>query len=214
MRLASIGVVAWLLVLSSGGPVSAHGELTLQLGTERIQPGGAIEVRGDLGSGESFEVALISMDDGSRRAIATIPAIEEGHFQSYVTIPPDISTGGYLVEVAAGVAVAQAPLTVAGSPVDDAGGRVPGQDEGLIQPVPSGFGAGTGVGAGADNASIGPGASSATGDTTQPATTPGRSRLDGLVVMAIAVLVAVSTLGGLRRAGRRRSGHVNGRGLG
>lgn len=74
--------VAMGLALTAGfvASVAAHDGLLLQLDAERIQPGGTVEVRGDLGSGGAFEVALIASVDRSRRMIATSPATGEGHF--------------------------------------------------------------------------------------------------------------------------------------
>jgi hypothetical protein len=124
------------LLLASGAAssVAAHGEETLELGADRVQPGGSVEVRGDLGAGERFEVALISQADGSRRTLATIQAIEEGHFDTYVTIPPDAPSGAYLVEVTAqdvaDATTARVPFAIAGSRLGPDGDR-PDQAEGL-----------------------------------------------------------------------------------
>ena len=194
MRLASVGVVAWLLVAFGSSPVVAHGELTLELGAERIQPGGSIEVRGDLGNGEAFDVSLIAKADGSRRMIATIPAIEEGHFQAFVTIPADVAVGDYLVEVAVGVSVVRAPLTVAGSPVDGGDGAGPEQEEGLLQPLPSGFGTGAGV--------VAPSARPA--DSSAAGNQGGRASIGGVAVLAVAVIAAVGILAGIGAGARAR----------
>ena len=131
------------LLLASGAASStlAHGEDTLELGADRVLPGGSLEVRGDLGAGERFEVALISQVDGSRRTIATILAIEEGHFDTYVTIPPDAPSGAYLVEVTgqdvADAATARVRLAVVGSRLGEGGDR-PDQAEGVTRPAGSG----------------------------------------------------------------------------
>lgn len=192
---AAAGAAALAAALIGAQPVAAHGELILQLGAERVQPGGSVEVRGDLGAGESFEVALIAKADGSRRVITTIPATEEGHFQTYVTIPTDVPTGEYLLEVAVDVVVVRAPLTVAGGPVGGDGGAQPEQEEGLIAPLPSGFG----VAAGA--ASLQP-----AGTATEPvANQSGRSLIDGVLVVAVALGAAIALVVGMRLTGRRRS---------
>jgi hypothetical protein len=183
-------VAALALLLALSGVASAHGELILQLGAERIQPGGTVEVRGDLGQGESFEVALISRADGSRRLIATIPATEEGHFQSFVTVPADVPGGDYLVEVAVDLAVVRAPLTVAGAPVDGVGGGGPEQEEGLLPVASSGVSATGAPGAGT------PGRTAAVV----------RAQLDGLVAVGLAATGAVVLLAGLRLATRSQPG--------
>jgi hypothetical protein len=184
-----LATCAWLIA-ATVTPVIAHGEVTLQLGAEQIQPGGSIEVRGDLGTGEVFEVALVARADGSRRVVGTISAIEEGHFQSYVTFPADVATGDYLVEVSVDLTVARAPLTIAGVPIMP-GGEPPSRDEPLGQPMPSG------PGHAADND---PNVSTA----GAPAR-PERSLIQGVAVLLIAGILGVGLLTLLRLAGLRRS---------
>ena len=184
------------LVLATIAPVGAHGELILQLGAERIQPGGAIEVRGDLGSGEQFEIALISKANGSRRWIATIPATEEGHFQSHVVVPADVPEGDYLVEASFDLAVVRAPLTVAGTPINPGeGGEGPDRADSLAVPLPSGFRQ-DGTSAGGSGAA---------------GTRGGRSPADGLLVVGAAIAAAAALIGSLRLVGRRRSAASGGR---
>jgi methionine-rich copper-binding protein CopC len=189
-----------VLAASVTSPVAAHGDLILELGAERAQPGGSIEVRGDLGAGESFEVALISQTDGSRRPIATIPATEEGHFQSVVTLPTDVVAGDYVVEVSADLVVVQAPLTIAGSPQDGEGGGGPEQEDGLLKALPSGFGSG------ANGAAVGP-ASSGRPASVEPGASPvraGRSPLVDVAIIGSALIIGL----GLIAAVARRSGRV------
>ena len=185
-----IAIVGGLLLGTLSAVAAAgHGELVLQLGAERIQPGGTIEVRGDLGSGEAFQVALISKADGSRRAIATIPAVDEGHFQSFVTVPADLPSGDYLIEVAVDLVVMRAPLTVTGVPIAPDGGGRPEQEEGLIQPLPSASGA---AGSFADGVEASP------VPTAQP------PPFDGPLIVAIATIAAIGLLVSIRLASRRR----------
>jgi hypothetical protein len=179
-------------VAATATSVTAHGQVTLQLGAERIEPGGSIEVRGDLGTGEVFEVALVAKADGSRRVIGTIPAIEEGHFQSYVTLPADVTAGDYLVEVAVDSTVARAPLTIAGVPILP-GGEAPDRDEPLGAPIPSG------LGPAADNDATVPGAGAPAGSE--------RSPLEGVTVLSVALVLGIGLLALLRLAGLRRSAH-------
>ncbi len=188
------------------GGAAAHGQLILQLGAERVQPGGTIEVRGDLGVGEAFEVALIAKADAGRRLIATIPAIDEGHFQAYVTIPADTPTGDYLVEVAVDLSVVRAPLTIVGSAIVGADGVGDGPDHAdpLIGPMPSMLAGGTGPGAGGAPVARTSGAST-TGSTVPVSTRVGRSPIDGALIVGIAALASIALVGGLRIIGRRRS---------
>ena len=194
-----------LLGILSAAAVAGHGELVLQLGAERIQAGGTIEVRGDLGSGEAFEVVLISQVDGTRRLIATIPATEEGHFESYVTVPADTASGDYWVDVAVGSVVARARLTIFGRPLGaDEGGR-PEQEEGLVQSLPSGFGpaASPEVGGGA---AIGPGPTATRADGTDVAGSgySGRSPLDKVSIAAAIAIASAGCAGAMFIVAHRR----------
>jgi hypothetical protein len=209
LRAARHAVRAFLLspafaVVLAGG-ATAHGQFMLQLGAERVQPGGAIEVRGDLGAGEAFEVALIAKADGGRRLIATIPATEEGHFLTYVTVPSDVPVGDYLLEVAVDLSVIRAPLTVAGSPITGEVGDGPDHADPLNQPMSSGLGSGNGAGAGAPAAGPRGSGATTTGGPSQAATRVGRSPIDGALVVGLAALASIALVGGIRLIGRRRS---------
>jgi len=190
-RKAATLVAAFLVILGAAAVVArgaaAHGELVLQLGTERIQPGGTVEVRGDLGTGERFEIALISKANGSRQTLGTAPATEEGHLLVNVVIPATIATGDYLLEVGVDSIAMRAPLTVAGQPIATEGGEGPDRADSLIQPVAS-----------AGLAAPPPG---------RPATTPDRPRnasaVEALAIVGAFALSAVIVLGGLRWAMRR-----------
>lgn len=183
------GAVAALALAFSAGSVAAHGETYLQLGSERIQPGGQIEVRADLGAGDAFEATLISKADGSRRILGTLPATEEGHLQTYLTIPADVPAGDYLVELAYDLTVLRAPLTVAGAPITGGeDGQQPGQDDG--------FGAAPSMTGGALPAapSAGPIASG-----EAPASVRGRrDGIEGLAIVAIAGGAAAGLLAVIR----------------
>jgi len=176
-------------------PVAAHGELILQLGSERVAPGGVVEVRGDLGMGSTVQIVLISKADGSRRPIATLEDFEEGHFQQYVTIPPDVAAGDYLVEAGTDVVTVRAPLAIVGSAAVEGGDR-PDQGEPLIVP----------------NSSVGVGGALATQAAGAPlggvvVGSPVREAwpLPPIGIAVVAVFAALALLAGLRLAGRRRS---------
>jgi hypothetical protein len=176
-------------------PVAAHGELILQLGSERVAPGGVVEVRGDLGMGNTVQIVLISKADGSRRLIATLADFEEGHFQQYVTIPPDVAAGDYLVEAGTDVVTVRAPLAIVGSaPVE--GGDRPDQGEPLIVPNPT---AGVG-GALATQAAGAPLGGVVVGTPVREAWP-----LPPIGIAVVAVFAAIALLAGLRLAGRGRS---------
>jgi hypothetical protein len=86
---------------------------------------------------------LISVTDGSRRLLGTIPAVEEGHFQANVIVPADVPLGDYLLEAGVQNVAIRAPLSIAGTPIVGEGGAGgPDQADALIQPAPSAGSAG------------------------------------------------------------------------
>jgi hypothetical protein len=189
-------MIALVLAASAAALAStsavAHGELFFQLGAERVQPGGTVEIRADLGAGEAFDVTLISKADGGRRFIATLPAAEEGHLQSFLTIPANVPAGDYLVEVAFDLTVLRTSLTVAGSPVGE-DGQQPGQDDGLNPRVPL------------SSALPEPEpASSLQARASGPAVTGARSPTDAIAVAAVAAGIAIGLVMVLRFTARRR----------
>jgi hypothetical protein len=184
-----------IVVLSAVGPAAAHGELLFQVGPERVAPGGVIEVRGDFGAGDSVEIVMISRADDARRSIATVVDFEEGHFQSYLTVPVDLPAGDYVVEAVSETITMRAQLTVAGVAIA-AGGERPNQDEALVGTLPSG---GTGSTVETPAAGIPTGA-------VVPATGPDAWPIPPVVIAALFLLGAVGLLAGLRLAGRLRSG--------
>jgi hypothetical protein len=195
MRTAAL----WAAVLVALGPgvggALGHGELFFQLGAERIQPGGQVEIRADLGAGDAFEVTLVAKADGGRRILGTIPATEEGHLQTYLMIPADVPAGDYLVELAYDLTVLRAPLTVAGAPIDPGeGGQQPGQDDGFGAPSPSGGGAAVPV---VPGSSIVPASDGSSVRGT-------RSAADGLLAVVLAGGGAAVLLATLRILGARR----------
>jgi hypothetical protein len=205
MRTAAWSAAVLVALGPGAGTALAHGETFFQLGAERIQPGGQVEIRADLGAGDAFEVTLVAKADGGRRILGTIPATDEGHLQAYLTIPADVPAGDYLVELAYDLTVLRAPLTVAGAPIGSGEeGQPPGQDDGFAAPSSSGGAAAGPVTPGSGSIAPAGGPSSVRGT---------RSAGDGLVALvlagggAVALLVALRVLG----ARRRRPGRPDGR---
>ncbi|MDO8483960.1 MAG: hypothetical protein Q7S35_03315 [Candidatus Limnocylindrales bacterium] len=135
-----IGVLAAALTLAATSPVSAHGGVaTLQLGSERINPGGTLEVVGDMTTDGSIALILIADADGAARPMATLAAGDDGHFQAFVVIPGDVPEGSYTVSAGNGVDLTRAPIVIAGVRVPEGEqGQLPGQDEALAGALPSG----------------------------------------------------------------------------
>jgi hypothetical protein len=123
--------------------VSAHGGVaTFQLGAERINPGGTIEVSGDMTTDDPVVLTLVADADGAARPITTLTALDEGHFRAFVDLPGDVPGGSYTVTASNGLDFASVPLVIAGGPVADGEqGQRPGQDEAFAGALPSPGGA-------------------------------------------------------------------------
>jgi hypothetical protein len=184
------------LVIVIAAPAFAHGELIFQLGAERIEPGGSVEIRGDVGAGTSVEIVLIGKSDGSRRSLGTLADFEDGHFQGYVTIPADVAVGEYLLEAGTESIAVRAPLVVAGAAIVG-GGERPGQDEPLVAPMPSGLG-------GPAVATLQPGTPLGAVGTGSRDSWP----IPPVVVAGLLVIVVGVLLVGLRLRGRTRAVRV------
>ena len=115
------------LALSAVG-VAAHGGVpTLQPGAERINPGGTIELLGDMTTEGPVELRLVA--GTTVRSLGSAIADYEGHFQVFVIVPVDVPSGEYTVHAESTVERASAPLVVAGLPIGGEEGQLPGQDE-------------------------------------------------------------------------------------
>jgi hypothetical protein len=131
---AVLAAMAWLLLVAS---VSAHGGVpTLQLNTDRINPGGTVELRGDMTGDEPVELSLQAAD-GSTLALGSIETDWEGHFVAALTMPIDVAAGTYVVQVKSPFEEATTKVVVAGPPLAQEGeGQPLGRDEALAgQPI-------------------------------------------------------------------------------
>jgi hypothetical protein len=179
----SLGLAVALLVLSAAG-VTAHGGVpTLQLGAERINPGGTIELLGDMTTEGTVELSLVG--GTTVRSLGNAVADYEGHFQMFVIVPVDIAAGRYTVHAESAVERASAPLVVAGPPLGGEEGQLPGQDEARagVQPGASGPGV----------VESGRGASSVDGYDARPV------KVSILLLIVIGAVVAALAFGALVR---------------
>jgi hypothetical protein len=162
----------------------------LQLGADRVNPGGALEVIGDLKAEGGVEVTLVTGAGGATYSLGTIWADHDGHFQAFVTIPVDAPTGSYSLLVRSGVDEATVGILVAGLPVSAGDeGQPPGQDEARAAAVTA--------------------SNVAPQITAQLAPEPAVGEPSvGVIPVAIAILVAIGLalgIGTLARVGSRRS---------
>lgn len=112
---------------------AAHdGSPTLQVGAERVNPGGTLEVIGDLKAEGTVALTLVAGTGGTPRPLGTASADHDGNFQAFVIVPADVPAGSYSVRARSEVDEASVPILVGRVPetgADD--GRLPGQDEAL-----------------------------------------------------------------------------------
>lgn len=181
-------LAAWLLV--SAASASAHGGVpTLQLQVDRINPGGSVELRGDMTGDDPVELSL-QAGDGSTLALGQIETDWEGHFVTAVIIPADVAAGTYIVRVTSPFEEATTRIMVAGPPLlPEAEGQPLGRDEALAAP-----------------------GSVATAAAGQPATQwtppPGADstiRVIGAVIVVALVLVFALAVGTVSRRRTRRT---------
>jgi hypothetical protein len=182
-----VGALAALLLVAS---VSAHGGIpTLQLQTDRINPGGFVELRGDMTGDEPVELSL-QAGDGSTLALGSIQTDWEGHFVTSVVIPPDVAAGTYIISVSSPFEEATTKIIVAGPPLlPEAEGQPLGHDEALAGPI------------------TGPSAPAGQGATqwTPPPGADSTARVIGAVIVVALVLVFAFAFGVVSRRRTRRS---------
>ena len=118
----------WLVALAPA--VQAHGgTATLQLPTPRVNPGGTLELLGDMTAEGPVELYLIAADSVVR-SLGNANADAEGHFQAFIALPRDLPTGSYEVAARSAVDRATTRLVIDGIPVavgDE--GQLPGRDD-------------------------------------------------------------------------------------
>ena len=130
---AVVGAFAALLLATSA---TAHGGVpTLQLSTDRINPGGTVELRGDMTGDEPVQLSL-EAGDGSSLALGAIETDWEGHFVAALTMPVDVAAGTYIVRVKSPFEEATTKVGVSGPPLaQEAEGQPLGRDEAHAGPI-------------------------------------------------------------------------------
>jgi hypothetical protein len=122
--------------------VFAHGGDTFFIAEPSVvSPGGAVGVRADLLTSGPVRLSLASTD-GTRVEAGIIEQTEDGHFEVFLEIPPDLPTGHWtLLAEADGIAIASTTIEVAGAPVgEEVGGQGPrDEDDPLLVALPSGW---------------------------------------------------------------------------
>jgi len=122
--------------------VFAHGGETFFIADPSlVAPGGAVGVRADLLTSGPVRLSLVGTD-GTRLEAGVIEQTEDGHFEVFLEIPTDLSTGHWtLLAEVDGVAIASTVIEVAGAPVgEEVGDQGPrDEDDPLLVALPSGW---------------------------------------------------------------------------
>ena len=134
------GLVGFIVALWFVTPVLSHGdEPRVEISSERITPGGVIEVRGvDFEREELVTLMLISGDTAI--PFGEVTADLEGIFLQIVTVPVDLPEGRYnFLAITDDHNVTSPDLVVQGSPIlDEGGGQGPrDEDDPLLAPMPT-----------------------------------------------------------------------------
>ena len=134
------GLVGFIVALWSVTPVLSHGdEPRVEISSDRITPGGVIEVRG-VDFEREEQVTLMLVSGNSAIPFGEVTADAEGIFLQVVTIPVDLSEGTYnFLAITDDHNVTSPDLVVQGSPIlDEGGGQGPRDEEdGLLVPMPT-----------------------------------------------------------------------------
>jgi hypothetical protein len=181
--------VIWLIIGASGA--AAHGGVPiLQLAAERINPGGTLDVRGDMTIEGPVELLLVAPAEAYVWSLGTVEADFEGHFRVFLAIPTDIPQGTYRVRARMESEEAATEVVIAGLPVGGDEGQLPGQDEAL-------------AGAGAADSPLA--SAGAPGEVTQAAPVQSPEEPPNVILLAGVVGVAIISALLLGAIARRRS---------
>jgi hypothetical protein len=187
VAVAGTALAAWLAFAIA---VTAHGGVPrLQLQADRINPGGSLELRGDMTGDEPVELTL-EAGDGSTLALGSVEADWEGHFVTSVTIPADTAAGTYVVRVTSPFEEATTRIVVAGPPLQlGEEGQPLGQDEARAGPVAASSAA----------------AAQPAAEWSPPPGADSTARVIGAALVVVLALVAAFGFGRLARLRSRRA---------
>lgn len=101
----------------------------MQLAAERVNPGGTLDLLGDMTTEGPAEILLIGPAEASAWSLGIVEAEYEGHFRAFLAIPVDVPPGEYRVRAQTATETATTSVLVAGPPVGGEEGQLPGQDE-------------------------------------------------------------------------------------
>jgi hypothetical protein len=89
-----------LALAAMAGPLFAHGKGRLKLDSQRLVPGGQVDITGtEFAKNERFTVLLIGA--AGRTRLTEVKSDSAGRFQLTVTIPVDLAPGSYRIAMEA-----------------------------------------------------------------------------------------------------------------
>jgi hypothetical protein len=188
---STVLAAAWLATVAAGSATGHGGVPILQAASERVNPGGTLDLLGDMTTEGSVQILLGAPSDAVVWTLGSADADHEGHFRVFLVVPVDLPAGDYRIRARMATEEATTRIVVSGPPIVEGGGR-PGQDEALagVQPDP------------------GVAAPNATGVAVPPSVTPVRGPGPDLTlaVGAVALGIATAALLGLVARARSRRG--------
>ena len=140
MKKIAIGFLLFILALGVTRPAYAHGgQPRLEINTDRINPGGVVDVRGvEFGYDDLVMLALIG--SVAEIALGEITANAEGEFKQIVALPSDLAEGTYYFRATTiHHWVISPPLTIWGTApsMSEGGQGRRDEDDGLLAPMPT-----------------------------------------------------------------------------
>jgi hypothetical protein len=89
-----------LALFAVAGPLLAHGKGRLKLGSQRLTPGGTVELTGsEFAKSESFAILLVGA--AGRTRLGEVRSNDSGRFTITVTLPATLEPGSYRIAMEA-----------------------------------------------------------------------------------------------------------------
>lgn len=107
------------------------GVATLQVAVGRVNPGGTLDLLGDMTTEGHVDIQLVAPAEASVWLLGAVEADDEGHFRSFLIVPPDVPVGEYRVRAQMATEQATTSIVIAGLPIAGDEGQPLGQDEAL-----------------------------------------------------------------------------------
>jgi len=186
LAVAVVMTAAWLVMVAPNA-FGHGGAPTLQVAAERVNPGGTLDLLGDMTTEGRVDIQLVAPAEAYVWSLGSVEADHEGHFRLFLIVPAEVPTGEYHVRAQMATEQATTAIVIAGPPVAGEEGQPPGQDEAL---------------AGAAAPAVGPTApviAEPASGPVFPATPPG-AHIPTMVLVVAAVVALALLLGTVLRS--------------